>query len=82
MRAAEVLHAGETSIATGLVAPPVLAAGHCVDSGVGPRELATGARGSDLHTSRLIHCQVVADKSVGVAVRSLDVGQCDLCGGG
>jgi hypothetical protein len=29
-------HAGETSIATGLVAPPILATGHSVDSCVGP----------------------------------------------
>ena len=27
------------------------------------------------------HCQVVADKSVGAAGGSIDVGQCDLCGG-
>jgi hypothetical protein len=40
-----------------------------------------GARGSDVHTSRLIHCPVVADKKMGVAVGSVGVGQCDLCGG-
>src|SRR5271167_3694208 len=75
-------HAGETSIATGLVAPAVLAAGHSVDSGVGPRWLAsTGARGRHVYTSGLIYYQVSADKAVGVAVGSVDVGQCDLCGG-
>jgi hypothetical protein len=48
--------AHETSIAAGFVSTPLLAARHPVDSGVGPRWLASaGARGSDVHTSHPIH---------------------------
>src|SRR4029077_12063576 len=43
---------------------------------------ATGARGSDVHTNYLIHCPVVPDQKVGVAVASVGIGQCGLCGGG
>ena len=82
MRVVDFSHADETAIATGLVAPTILAAGHFVDSGVGPRSLdPTGAGGSDVHTRRRIRCQVVADESVGAPRGSVDVGQCDLCGG-
>ena len=67
--------ADETSIPTGLASTPLLAAGNSVDSGPGPRWLApAGARGSDVYTRHRIHCQVVADQTVGVAIGVVDVG--------
>ena len=75
--------AHETFIATGLVAPDFSAAGHSVDSGVGPGLLGpTDARGSNVHTRHHIHCPVVPNKRVGEAVSSVGVGKRNLCGGG
>jgi hypothetical protein len=43
---------------------------------------ATGAGGRHLHTNCLIHCPVVADQEVGVALGSVGIGQCGFCGAG
>src|SRR6266481_5613674 len=73
----------DTSIAARLVASPILVIGHSIDSGVELCQLeSTGACGSDVYTSSLVHCPAVADQSVAVAVGSAGVRQCDLCGGG